>query len=119
MSGTSADDGPSVLDGLVDVYLELRDAWRAALLERDCSADAPWQQWRDQSEDTAITARDLLMQYVEDSGILSRPKPSPSTSACLPARIGSTPRVQTGRRGAGGCTPHHSLQPAQCWRAPR
>jgi hypothetical protein len=71
MSGTSADDGPSVLDGLVDVYLELRDAWRAALLERDCSADAPWQQWRDQSEDTAITARDLLMQYVEDSGILA------------------------------------------------
>jgi hypothetical protein len=49
----------------------LRNAWRATLLERDCSVDAPWQHWRNQPEDAPITARDFLMQYAESSGMLA------------------------------------------------
>ncbi len=60
-----------MLDILVGIHLQLRDTWRAALLERDCSADAPWRQWRNQPEDAPITTRDLFMQYTEDSGMLA------------------------------------------------
>jgi hypothetical protein len=72
MDRNPAGDAPFVLDALVGTYVELRDAWRAALLGQDCSRDAPWQRWRDQPEDTPMTARYLFMQYAEESGMLAR-----------------------------------------------
>ncbi|MEA2959747.1 MAG: hypothetical protein QOJ58_5748 [Alphaproteobacteria bacterium] len=71
MDRNPAGDAPFVLDALVGTYVELRDAWRAALLGQDCSRDAPWQRWRDQPEDTPMTARYLFMQYAEESGMLA------------------------------------------------
>lgn len=60
-----------VLDVLVGFYIDLRGAWRAALMEHDCAADAPWSRWRDLPDDAPIAGRDVLMQYAEQTAMLA------------------------------------------------
>lgn len=60
-----------IVENLVEFYVDLRDAWRGALLERNCAPDSPRRRWQALPEHVPITGRDMLMQYAENSAMLT------------------------------------------------
>lgn len=67
---TSADDQPFIFDVLVGHYIELRRAWRAALLDREVErADAPWLAWRTGLDEESMVIRDVMIQVGELAGV--------------------------------------------------